>query len=735
MYKLLLLLFFALSPLFSAAAYTKNAASETTEVSQSHLITKMDSSFKLVIKPKDFSANDILLTVSGKNLYTGEYDNGYLKYGKSKLYSKYSKKSKTTKWFPILPEQGQSLVLSGTAHNRAVWQFQSASGKIYSEAGIPQNYKVSEDVVHNKTVSTVTIPEDAAYARVFFASLKDKESKLLDNRMQIEYGLIPTNYVPYETREITLPDLNEEDCLIYENNQWTLIAKGKIKTLDLPSLNLEAGDTITLDSTNSCVLNTYYEETSGKEIKYTGIYGVRWNRNDSNPVCERVGDGKGLHFNYVNGSQWATPYENDFDFIYPWSHMKLCAIKIDKNNKRIVTYRDSPNFALDGSVGNIMVEIPKFYSKREIIDDCEYLWISASKEEGFSLDPSFINESGTLEHIYVGAYLSSLNNKKLESKSDSFPVIKATMKQLKGFLRKTKGIRECDLLSILTIQKLYLVETAVLDSQSLFTGNVYLPYLLKDKSTSYYAIKSEASTNRIFVANTNMTQRFREGDAVSLLSSWKEFRNIPDKFQREITSIKEIGDDTYEIHFTGEPIDIIQGETGITCIPCKNGETDNLPYVTGSISGKSGHRSFKYRGIENLWGNVSIYLDQAYVKNSNLYIQYSDGKEVRISYPLPVQDVQLWPKKFGTPANIVVKTMGYDSLHPLIMFPSEIGNGALTSSYYCDAWYNLGKEDVTYVLTYGGAWDNKGYAGIFNFRATFTDNQAIPFNGSRIMIK
>lgn len=48
------------------------------------------------------------------------------------------------------------------------------------------------------------------------------------------------------------------------------------------------------------------------------------------------------------------------------------------------------------------------------------------------------------------------------------------------------------------------------------------------------------------------------------------------------------------------------------------------------------------------------------------------------------------------------------------MFPSEIRNGAITSSYHCDAWYNLGKEDVTYVLTYGGAWDNKGYAGIFN---------------------
>lgn len=56
------------------------AASQSIKVIQNHLITKMNSSFKLAIKPKDSSVNDILLTMTGKNLYTGEYDKGYLKY-------------------------------------------------------------------------------------------------------------------------------------------------------------------------------------------------------------------------------------------------------------------------------------------------------------------------------------------------------------------------------------------------------------------------------------------------------------------------------------------------------------------------------------------------------------------------------------------------------------------------------------------------------------------------------
>ena len=231
-----------------------------------------------------------------------------------------------------------------------------------------------------------------------------------------------------------------------------------------------------------------------------------------------------------------------------------------------------------------------------------------------------------------------------------------------------------------------------------------------------------------------MTQKFRIGDAVSVLTSWSKFDNT-EEYQREITDINDVWNDTLEIKFTGKPVDIIERETGITCIPSINGETDRIPGVTGAVASDSGLASFKYRGIENLWGNVSILLDRAYVKDSELYIKYPNNKTVKLSYTLPVQNVQLSAKQFGNPNNMIVKKMGYDKNNPLIMFPAEIGNGALTSSYYCDSWYNLAEKDVKYILTYGGAWDNKGYAGVFNFRATFTKTDAIPFNGSRIMLR
>lgn len=701
-----------------------------TSETSSILITKKVK--KISIKPIAANDSSIVLTIQNKNIYNGKYDNGYLVFGEQEIYSPKSNDYKTTKWFPVLAQQGKSLVLSGTAHNRATWQFKTSEGKIITNVGSFQKYKDVKDVLQDKTISKIDIPQNAVSARVYFATNKDVDSNLLDHRLQIEYGKIPTNYEPSKQKKLTLPFVKKGTIINFEDGKWTLSNTKNTKVIDLDPIKLQVGDTLSLSTSATCEIQITWE-TKDEKVK-TGSYGVRWNLNDSNPVCERVGDAKDLHFNAVEGSMQLTPYQNDFDNIYPWSDMKVCAVKVLDNKSRSVTYKGEKGFALDGRSGNIMVEIPKFYCKREIIGNYEYLWISPTMQKGYIVDPSFVTTAGEIDHIYVGAYLSSIEDDRLVSTSHSFPLFKLSLNNLHKLVENSNGFTECDLLSIMTVQRLYLVETAVLDSQSIFSGNVNMPYLLKDKTTSYYAIKSENQTNTIYVNKTNMTLKFHKGDAVSILSSWNDYDNSR-HFHREITDIKDIGNQTLRIKFTGEPIDITKQYTGITCIPSKNGETDLLQDVTGAVTSDSGQSSFKYRGIENLWGNVSILLDGAFVKNSKLYINYPDNQTVKINYSLPVQNVQLSAKQFGAPDNMVVKRMGYDKNNPLIMFPSEIGNGALTSSYYCDSWYNLAKKDVTYILTYGGAWDNKGYAGVFNFRATFTKKDAIPFNGSRLVLR
>lgn len=744
---------FILSLIFSISmsSYVRADSSNKSKISNLTVINSIEKNYKsifytsdtsgiLIIKPvKKISikaingeAKDIELTIQNKNLYSGKYENGYLVDGKTAIYSKGSDKYRTTEWFPILAEQGKSLVLSGTAHNRSNWQFKTADGKIITDVGNLQKFKTENDVLQDKTFSKVDIPDNAVAARVYFANYNEDSAENLDNRMQIEYGKVPTSYEPWEQRKIKLPTIKKGISLNMEDGKWSYSNNPNKKLSELKALNLEVGDSLLISSNIKCEVQIIWN--TDRDIKRTGVYGVRWKLTDANPVCERVGDAKGLHFNSIFEGKSLTPYENDFDYIYPWSDIKVCAVQVLSDGSRKITYSTEKGFSLDGSAGNIMVEIPKFYCKREIIGDYEYLWISPTKKSGFTVDPSFESSKGEIDHIYIGAYLSSIKDNKLVSVSQSYPLIKCSYNDLQKYLKNTPDFKECDLLSIMTVQKLYLVETAVFDSQSIFSGNVNMPYLLKDKSTSYYAVKSEKQANRIYVAKTGMTMKFHVGDAVSVLGSWNEYENTED-FQRQITYIKDLNNGNLEIGFTGKPIDIVERETGITCIPAINGETDNIASMSGAVTTHSGQSSFKYRGIENLWGNVSIILDGAYVKNSELYISYPNNKTKKIDYKLPIQNVQLSPKQFGNPGYMIVKRMGYDKNNPLIMFPSEIGNGALTSSYYCDAWYNLAKQDVSYILTYGGAWDNKGYAGVFNFRATFTKKDAVPFNGSRIMLR
>ncbi len=712
----------------------KKLLKENNTFEYNHLVIKSPDTVSFYIKPCQDEVKHLKLLIQEKNLYNGQFVQGYLSNRDSKLHKAKSSNYRTTQWFPVLPLKGKSLVLSGTAHNRSVWQFKTADEVILPCNYVSPDFNAKTNVSPDRTFSKIDIPENAAYARVFFACLSDPDSECLDERLQIEYGKIPTSYEQFHMNEILLPSCEAECTISYENGTWYMNKDNDKTPLTLPSIGMSVGCTLSVISDSPIEFEVSYTNLTPKK-KATGIYGIRYNTKDRNPVCERVGDAKGLHFNATVDNDNLTPYANDFDHIYPWSDIRICAVLEDSNGERKITYKSSKEFKRDGSVGDVMVEIPKFYTKREIIDDYDYLWISGKPADGFVLDPSFITKDGELEHIYIAAYHSSLQKKMLTSTHKSYPVAKLSLKKIHELIPKESSIKECDLLMILTIQRLFLVETALLDSQSLFTGNVVLPYMLNDKTTSCYAMKSENATNHIFVRDTNVTRRFRVGDSISILNNWKEYRNIPKKFQRQITDIIELKNRMLEIHFTGSPIDIVEHETGITCIPCKNGKTNGIKYHTGAVLGTPGHYSFKYRHIENLWGNISIFLDSCFVLNNELYITYPTGETKKIDIPLPIQKVQLSAKQFGNPTDIVVKKMGFDPENPLIMFPCEIGNGALINTFYCDAWYNSGEPDVTYVLTYGGAWDNKGYAGIFNFRASFTEDSLLPYNGSRLMMR
>ncbi len=717
------------------------------------------------------SPDAVNVVIRGKNLVTPDYRLGYLRVGTENILQKQSPEYRTTKWF-ALEETERYLVMSGDAYNRAVWQFAAADGTIYTDIPTEKKYRIRESRLYGITFPRVRIPEGAVRARVFFAKLGDEETLKLGERLQVEYGLLPTSYEPYQETKLALSRM-EGECpvVFYWNRRWyqavvdkhqkeqmlrgateadmtagKIIQSNQAVCLKDTEMSLTAEQSVHLEKNREGALvkpvaaeqQIYYEAQEQISPVMDGIYGVRRSLEDSVPVYERIYDAKGLHFNFRHGTEWMTPYANSFDNIYPWCAMRRCAVSFADGKRRVI-YEGEPGYATDGSAGDVMVEIPKHYVRRVVENGYEELAISAKPAEGFQLDPSFTSPDGELDAFYVSAYFATKTGSKMESKKDAQVSIFHTWEAYQELIRANRGFESCDMFAVLTMQRLYLIESALLDSQAAMTGNVHMPYLTKDKQATYYSMTDEESTNTIRVRNTSITNRYWVGDVVAIMNYWGDLLNPEYANRRRVILKKELKEDgLVDITFSGPPVKLVAHETGISTLPPFAGKADDPDYVTGikvNHFEQYGHQPFCYRGIENLWGGVWIVLSHCYVKNSKLTVEYPDGRVATVGYTLPKQDMELCREQFKQMSNMCVRTMGYDPDNPLIGLPVEIGGDACPSSYYCAPWYNRAQPDTEYIVMFGGAWDNMAYAGVSAFRASYTATRWITFNGIRLMTR
>lgn len=108
-----------------------------------------------------------------------------------------------------------------------------------------------------------------------------------------------------------------------------------------------------------------------------------------------------------------------------------------------------------------------------------------------------------------------------------------------------------------------------------------------------------------------------------------------------------------------------------------NGTTDNIPYVTGApteLSATGGTRCIKYRGIENIWGNGSLFVDGIRAKGTKVYINtdYNTYNDFTAYTETSFKKLE----KEG-----VVYQLGYDE-NTRLVFPIDINvKGAYENTY------------------------------------------------------
>ena len=568
-----------------------------------------------------------------------------------------------------------------------------------------ENDSVATNTIKDKAVTTTKLADNS----VTFSNIDENvTNRLFTNKISIvipdagkldiddnvalqvtDYGVYKV-YVDSEeggTRKISsgilivdsyVADNMYEQTLIY--NQKTYIRIGKL------GRNEYGGE--------------FFEWTKFETTEKIKEYGVRW-LGGASTSCERLGDAKGLVANAYQGST-GTAVVNDFDNIYPWSGMRRCNVN---ENGDILAYEDDPNFKLDGTNGDVMVEIPKFYYKRTKTGTVEEWWICGTKLPGYELHPLFMDDGKEMSKVFhscynASAYTDETDNKvKLRSVSGDEPKTRTTMADFRTYARNKGSIWGMeDLSCISALQMLYLVEYANTNSQVMLgQGCSAMSY-----SENVTVATAAENTNSV----TLTTNPFLVGQRIEIGTALGK-RNVSTT-ARNVTAVS--GE---TVTFDGDPITVAVGNIIWNVAPL-NGTSDSIGNKSGWVKGTNnypdGKADVRYRGIEGFHGKNYRFIDGCNIKDYQTYYCNSmadyqnakyDGKYKALGY-------------LNASSDGYAKSWGYDVNAPWVMMTNSVSGSSTT--YIPDYYYrNTGGR----LLLLGGFWPSGSLAGLFYARCLF----------------
>lgn len=165
----------------------------------------------------------------------------------------------------------------------------------------------------------------------------------------------------------------------------------------------------------------------------------------------------------------------------------------------------------------------------------------------------------------------------------------------------------------------------------------------------------------------------------------------------------------------------VDGNSSVQC-----GGTDSINYHTGR--GTDTNSQIKYRGIEDIWGNVWQNYEGVNVNKNTPYYCTDRSKYAYSTTTGYTQYASNLPNSSGA----LIKTIGYDSNAPWLFIPT--GTGATNSTYVTDVVWSGNNSVNGLVALCGSGCDNEG-ANAGMFATVMTNSTAVKNNntGSRLM--
>lgn len=625
--------------------------------------------------------------------------------------------------------------ISGLSSEGGVLVYNSAKRSIYIPCEPNTTYTIIKTVQSSRFQVTTTATTPADGVSVLQNRHDNSGSKI---KFTTASGANYINvYFYISSTDTQNPNTIMQSICITEGNNDEYIPYGKI--LSVGTDNYKDGSITTAklsDGVKESILGLNSIQSRSK------IYGVKFDLTSNSTKGVRIGDADGLTNDYIVGSDYQlNGGNNDFDNVFPWSDIRRCNLKI-VDGKKVITYDDEDDFALDGSNGDVMVEIPKFYSYRKRIGDYETWAISGEPKSEFIVEPAFVVDGVEQDYIYVSCYEASAKTNNTFSSSNKTPKTSYTKAQFISAFEST-GMQCYDVATFMMLQKLMVIEFADRNLQSYLGGISYLPYYYNgDVPDTITAI----DTNKVTVPYDSRKSALWVGERIKLLNS--STGESGETYARYIEAI-DISGDSVTITYSGSDLSgTINIGDGFGGCPQKTGLCDSLDYHTGRTNNAVGNtyenyvNPFRYRYIENVYGNVWKNIAGFRVMNLNYYLNYEPDYNVSVqsasadyfspSYKAPLQN------QFGEGGAAYIVSCGYDNLNHNIMLPTLCGssNGGGANKYFADAFYSKNESSTTeYEATVGGGWDHYEMCGVFCLRAWNTIGSSGGLTGGRIIYR
>ncbi|MEG2379586.1 MAG: hypothetical protein RSB77_05130, partial [Bacilli bacterium] len=146
---------------------------------------------------------------------------------------------------------------------------------------------------------------------------------------------------------------------------------------------------------------------------------------------------------------------------------------------------------------------------------------------------------------------------------------------------------------------------------------------------------------------------------------------------------------------------------------------------------KNGKNAMKYRGIENIYGNIWQFIDGVNIDNvdaTNAYFYVNRDATTYASDIVNGKYTKVGYNKLNTEG--WVTKMGYDPANPFLQMPQEL-NGNASTKYGDFSWTDAvtGKK----IVIIGGNWNSNSSDGISNFALAANSSRSSNDISSRLL--